>query len=148
MPRSGLALLLALVACSAPPPSAAPARTEAAAPQPAAVDRRDVEKDDDGKDDGGFADPKLGEEPPPQPGPEPEPIDDPALTTRVQERFGERCRPERFCGELLGVDCGAAVDGPYYYVQKTDLKPISTCGGACMRGCTNCPPKAWTCPTY
>lgn len=150
MSRSGLALLLALVACSAPPPSAAPARTEAAAPKPAdapaAPAAGDAAGDDDGKDDGGFADPKLGEEPPPQP--RPEPIDDPALTTRVQERFGERCRPERTCGELLGIDCGAAVDGPYYYVQKTDLKKISTCGGACMRGCTDCPPKAWTCPTY
>lgn len=146
MSRSGLALLLALVACSAPPPSAAPARTEAAAPKPADEPAAPAARDDDGKDDGGFADPKLGEEPPPQP--RPEPIDDPALTTRVQERFGERCRPERTCGELLGIDCGAAVDGPYYYVQKTDLKQISTCGGACMRGCTDCPPKAWTCPTY
>lgn len=146
MLRSGLALVLALVACSAPPPSAAPARTEAAAPKPADPDRRDAERDDDDKDDGGFADPQLGAEPASQP--KPPPIDDPALTARVQERFGERCRPERTCGELLGVDCGAAVDGPYYYVQRADLKKISTCGGACMRGCTDCPPKAWTCPTY
>lgn len=145
MPRLTLALLLALAACSAPPPSAAPARpgdaptAGPAAPGPA-------RPAGDSKDDGGFADPGLGAESPREA--QPQPPADPALAARVKERFGERCRPERSCGELLGVDCDAAVDGPYYYVQKTDLKLVSTCGGACMRGCTDCPPKAWTCPTY
>ena len=83
--------------------------------------------------------PTLSAQPPP----------DPALAARVQDKFGERCKLERSCGELLGVDCGAAVDGPYYYVQKSDLKTVATCGGACMGGrCTDCPPKAWTCATY
>jgi len=68
---------------------------------------------------------------------------------RVRERFGGRCRLERRCGALLGVDCEAAVDGPYYYVKADSLAIVSTCGGACMGGrCTNCPPKEWTCATY
>ena len=61
------------------------------------------------------------------------------------QRFGEACRPERSCGGMIGVDCNAAVDGPYYYVAQADLKVVSTCGGACRLGCTDCPPKAWTC---
>ncbi len=78
----------------------------------------------------------------------PPPVDS-ALAAEVQKKFGERCRLERSCGELLGIDCGAAVDGPYFYAQKSDLKVISTCGGACMVGrCTNCPPAKWTCKTY
>jgi hypothetical protein len=49
---------------------------------------------------------------------------------------------------MIGVDCKAAVDGPYYYVRRESLEVVSTCGGACMRGCTNCPPSDWTCATY
>ena len=71
----------------------------------------------------------------------------------IHERFGSRCRLERTCGPLWGIDCDAAVDGPYEYVKlyKDHLEVITTCGGACMGGrCTNCPPKkeGWTCPTY
>ncbi len=71
----------------------------------------------------------------------------------IKARFGERCRLERTCGPLWGVDCEAAVDGPYFYVRvkPNALETITTCGGACMGGrCTNCPPKneGWTCPVY
>ncbi len=71
----------------------------------------------------------------------------------IKKRFGEQCRLERTCGPLWGVDCDAAVDGPYFYVRvtKAAFEQITTCGGACMGGrCTNCPPKneGWTCPTY
>jgi hypothetical protein len=71
----------------------------------------------------------------------------------IRARFGERCRLERTCGPLWGVDCEAAVDGPYYYlrVRADRLEELATCGGACMGGrCTNCPPSAegWTCKTY
>ena len=67
---------------------------------------------------------------------------------RIQRTFGDNCRYERACGELIGVDCDAAVDGPYYYVHHKTLAVVSTCGGACMQGCTNCPPSVWTCATY
>jgi hypothetical protein len=68
---------------------------------------------------------------------------------RIKKRFGSRCRFERACGALWGIDCNAAADGPYYYVVPADLETVSTCGGACMGGhCTNCPPREWTCPTY
>lgn len=71
----------------------------------------------------------------------------------IKARFGQQCRLERTCGPLWGIDCDAAVDGPYFYVRvkPTGLEEITTCGGACMGGrCTNCPPKneGWTCPTY
>jgi hypothetical protein len=98
------------------------------------------------RDDGGFADPKIAEET--APAATSPAMTDPALIARVKQRFGEDCRPERSCGGLLGVDCKAAVDGPYYYVEQADLKVVSTCGGACMRGCTDCPPRAWACATY
>jgi len=142
-------LLLSLVttACSGQPPSAPPAQSGSApavadvTPEPEPAPANEAEHDD-----GGFADPKVAE---PSPPPEvPAAMKDPALVARVKQRFGEKCRPERSCGGLLGVDCDAAVDGPYYYVNDADLKVVSTCGGACMRGCTDCPPRAWTCATY
>lgn len=117
-----------------PPPTPTPAATPEPTPEPAA------------DEDGDFAHPKNVDPPPATPA---QPPPDPALAARVQEKFGERCKLERSCGDLLGVDCGAALDGPYYYVQRSDLKTVSTCGGACMGGrCTDCPPKAWTCATY
>jgi hypothetical protein len=71
----------------------------------------------------------------------------------IRASFGERCRLERTCGPIWGIDCEAAVDGPYFYVRpRVDrLERITTCGGACMGGrCTNCPPRneGWTCATY
>lgn len=81
------------------------------------------------------------------------PAPDAERDAMVHGRFGNRCRLERTCGPLWGVDCEAAVDGPYYYVRvRPDrLETISTCGGACQGGrCTSCPPKAegWTCAVY
>jgi len=68
---------------------------------------------------------------------------------RIHDKFGARCRLERTCGALWGIDCDAAVDGPYYYVKAETLEKVSDCGGYCMGGrCTNCPPKEWTCATY
>ena len=71
----------------------------------------------------------------------------------IKKRFGQDCSLERTCGPLWGIDCKAAVDGPYYYVQimPDRVESITTCGGACMSNrCTNCPPKkeGWTCATY
>jgi hypothetical protein len=74
---------------------------------------------------------------------------DAKLAARIKKTFGERCRLERTCGDLLGIDCDAAVDGPYYYVKPGSLEKVSTCGGACMGGkCVNCPPAEWDCATY
>jgi hypothetical protein len=71
----------------------------------------------------------------------------------IRKTFGERCHLERTCGPLWGVDCGAAVDLPYYYLRpRADhVERVATCGGVCMGGrCTACPPRAqgWTCPPY
>lgn len=89
--------------------------------------------------------PPAPEEAPPESQAEQAP---PELASKIRSAFGEQCRFERACGELVGVDCNSAADGPYYYVRQGSLEVVSTCGGACRRGCTECPPKAWDCPTY
>lgn len=145
---ASLPLALALAACTPSDSTTSPTTNPTTAPAtqpPAATPQPEPANPDE--DAGGFADPRIVDPPAPTPAPS-EPVD-PALATRVKEKFGERCKLERSCGDLLGVDCGAAVDGPYYYAQRSDLKTVSTCGGACMGGrCTDCPPKAWTCATY
>jgi hypothetical protein len=94
----------------------------------------------------GFASPRGAEE---QPRSEQAQTEvSPELAARIKEKFGERCRYERACGDLIGVDCESAVDGPYHYVRRDSLEIVSRCGGVCRRGCTDCPPEAWTCPTY
>lgn len=73
----------------------------------------------------------------------------PSVAARIKSTFGERCHFERACGALWGIDCDAAVDGPYYYVKADTLEKVASCGGFCMGGrCTNCPPKEWSCTTY
>jgi hypothetical protein len=139
-----LAPLALLLACTPADNTITPTSSVTSSPTPPAAAPPTTPDPDE--DLGGFADPRVADPPPPAPA---QPAPDPALAARVTEKFGERCKLERSCGELLGVDCGAAVDGPYYYVQRADLKTVSTCGGACMGGrCTDCPPKAWTCATY
>lgn len=131
----GLLGLLGLAGCTNPAPAQTPEATAAPTPTP----------DPSGDEGANFA------SPPQQAAQEPEsppPPDDPELTARVAEKFGERCKLERVCGELAGVDCDSAADGPYYYVRKADLETVSTCGGACRAGCTNCPPQEWSCRTY
>ena len=77
------------------------------------------------------------------------PSAEPARDAKIQTRFGKSCRLERTCGALWGIDCDAAVDGPYYYVKANTMEEVSACGGLCMGGrCTNCPPKEWGCTTY
>jgi len=159
MLRPALLLSLVMAACSGQPRSAAPAESGPAPSEPAPSEPAPSDPvtpptpaptsaptPEPERDDGGFADPKIAEET--APAAVPPAMTDPVLIARVKQRFGEACRPERSCGGLLGVDCNAAVDGPYYYVEHADLKVVSTCGGACMRGCTDCPPKAWACATY
>ena len=61
------------------------------------------------------------------------------------------CEKAATCGDFVGVDCGSAVDGPYYYVRRDTGKIIQICGGACMSPerkpgvCEQCPPAEWTC---
>ena len=73
------------------------------------------------------------------------------LVSRVKTEFGDTCRPERLCGEILGVDCLAATDGPYHYVKAESFETITTCGGVCRgRPCNDCPPTeaGWDCKKY
>jgi len=59
------------------------------------------------------------------------------------------CRLERICGNIAGVDCKSAIDGPYDYFDMTDWRSVAQCGGRCRGGqCTNCPPKELKCPNY
>jgi hypothetical protein len=132
-----VALLASVAACRGSGSNNPPAEPETPA---AAKEPQEPE------DSAGFAGPLAPEAPPEVEAPAKA---SPELTARIQRDFGERCRYERSCGELVGVDCDSAVDGPYYYVHRETLAVVSTCGGACMSGsCTNCPPSVWTCPTY
>lgn len=70
------------------------------------------------------------------------------ITVFDAKKYGLNCRIERTCDELVGIDCDAAADGPYYYINKNTGDIISKCGGYCMSECTNCPPKEWKCDTY
>lgn len=56
------------------------------------------------------------------------------------------CVVKQECGDLVGVDCDSAADGPFYYVNKKTEEILAFCGGYCMGGqCEDCPPKEWTC---
>ena len=55
------------------------------------------------------------------------------------------CKLAQQCGDLILVDCNSAADGPAYYLDQEASKLLATCGGACMRECTNCPPPEWKC---
>jgi len=55
------------------------------------------------------------------------------------------CKFIQECGDVILIDCNSAADGPAYYVDRRTPQLLATCGGACMRGCTGCPPRAWTC---
>jgi hypothetical protein len=55
------------------------------------------------------------------------------------------CKFIQECGDEILIDCNSAADGPAYYIERRAAKLLATCGGACMRGCTGCPPAGWTC---
>lgn len=71
-----------------------------------------------------------------------------ARVAAIKARFGNSCRLARECAGMWGIDCDAAVDGPFYYVEAQTLKVVAQCGGYCVGGrCTECPPRTWTCAT-
>ncbi len=59
---------------------------------------------------------------------------------QIKKKFGMGCEVVHTCDEMFYVDCGAAVDGPAYYLGK-DLEVIGTSGGLCMQECTGAPEK-------
>jgi hypothetical protein len=70
----------------------------------------------------------------------------------IQRKY-PRCEAPVRCGDLYYVDCGAAIDGPSYYVAR-DGSVKSSCGGSCWKPRTPeqvqmcahlCPPPEWTC---
>ena len=63
---------------------------------------------------------------------------------QVKMKYGPECKIERSCNDMVYVDCGAAVDGPAYYLDK-DLEIIGTSGGLCMQGCSGAPEEWTTC---
>lgn len=81
------------------------------------------------------------------------PIPDPERDASIKRRFGQMCKLERTCGPLWGIDCAAAIDGPYSYVRVLPdrIEEIVACGQGCQGEiCKKCPPRGegWTCPTY
>lgn len=60
------------------------------------------------------------------------------------------CKMIKMCGNLVSMDCGAALDGPHYYFNNLDGQLLMACGGRCMnpdptnsKDCKQCPPKQW-----
>lgn len=75
-----------------------------------------------------------------------------ALRRLVLSDLPGGCTLDARCGDLVGVDCGSAADGPYYYVEALSGRILEYCGGACMVPpspgspyCRRCPPAGWTC---
>ena len=56
----------------------------------------------------------------------------------VKKKYGSECTITERCDDMIYIDCGAAVDGPAYYLDSA-LEVIGTSGGLCMRGCTGAP---------
>ncbi len=62
-------------------------------------------------------------------------------TVQVKAKFGKECKVTDRCDDIMFVDCGAAHDGPAYYVGP-GLEVLEKSGGYCMMG--NCKvPRAW-----
>jgi hypothetical protein len=76
---------------------------------------------------------------------------EPSQNTFDVKKFGPNCKLVSTCGDLVSVDCGAAVDGSFDYVNIKTNEVVSSCGGNCMSPesreyCkANCPPKEWKC---
>lgn len=62
-------------------------------------------------------------------------------TIKVKQLYGPACSVTESCGDMVYIDCGAAADGPAYYLDK-NLEVIGTSGGLCMAGCSGAP-KEW-----
>lgn len=61
---------------------------------------------------------------------------------QVKAKYGKDCKVTERCGTMMYVDCGAAVDGPAYYLNSS-LEVIGTSGGLCMGGRCSGAPKEW-----
>ncbi len=72
------------------------------------------------------------------------------FTSIDAKKYGQNCRIEKVCFNLIGVDCGSSTDGPYYYIDRRNEEIISSCGGE--RRISNiqqkCPPEEWMCKVY
>ncbi len=76
-----------------------------------------------------------------------------ALAARYPGAPDGACSPPVVCGDLVKIDCGAAVDGPLHFVKRKTGEEVSLCGGACFHPMgkqvevckTLCPPPEWTC---
>jgi len=71
------------------------------------------------------------------------------IMSNPEIKANNSCEIVDYCGFMVAVDCGAAVDGPLYYVDKDSGEILEYCGGFCERigeeYCRECPPKEWNC---
>lgn len=65
--------------------------------------------------------------------------------------FGNECVRWTTCNWIVEIDCGAAVDGPLYFVAEESGEIIEYCGGYCDTPtpgtwkCVHCPPRTRDC---
>ncbi len=72
-------------------------------------------------------------------------------TTKVinPKDYGSNCELVSRCNDIVSIDCGSNVDGPFYYVNSSNGEILEYCGRYCMTDseehCQNCPPREWIC---
>lgn len=54
------------------------------------------------------------------------------------------CYAHRTCGEIIGADCGLAVDGSYLFIDTETKATVGICGGN-QSSKSSCPPEEWKC---
>ncbi len=63
-------------------------------------------------------------------------------TVQVKVKYGQNCEIEERCADMMYVDCGAATDGPAYFLDGA-FEVIGTSGGLCMMGNCSGAPEEW-----
>ena len=68
-----------------------------------------------------------------------------------KSKYSEICELPKKCGSILAINCGAEVDGPFFYVS-TSGEMLMICGGECDvpkedndLSCKSCPYEGWKC---
>ncbi len=77
-----------------------------------------------------FAQPRASAEPAMSVAPSASAVTSPeeARVAAIRARFGNSCRLARECAGMWGIDCDAALGGPFYYVEAQTLEVVARCG--------------------
>lgn len=68
-----------------------------------------------------------------------------SLNPAIQRHFGDHCRVQRVCKDMVGVDCMVQADGTYLYLNWETGRILSMCGIFQGNRYRSCRPRAWDC---